>query len=298
MSIRRFKTFLLLTVLSFSNLLLSACSTDQTGVTVIAPAVVSVTPSAASQSAGPTNTTTSAAVKSSDIPSTTTLSAKVIAPTITSTPSLRQEWQYNWLKGIPCPPPCWEGITPGITTLDEAIKILKQNPQINLSSIEIGNPSKVDPRTGDFYWEFVNDTTNSTGSYDAKISAHPVISIYPHYTAQIKLGEIIQSYGPPSYVRADATADIFSIYFVWLSQGFEIGTTAYLSKGENIPKISAELSLGGKGGEPLFFGFKRLEELAQMSSTDPKLYISWQGYKDFYFYCRYHGTDNIPCTHK
>lgn len=44
--------------------------------------------------------------------------------------ALPEDWSYRWLKGIPCRPPCWEGITPGQTTAREAEEILRQSPII------------------------------------------------------------------------------------------------------------------------------------------------------------------------
>ena len=44
-------------------------------------------------------------------------------------------WGTNWIKGLPCKPPCWYGITPGQTTETDAINILKSLPFVNTSSI-------------------------------------------------------------------------------------------------------------------------------------------------------------------
>jgi DNA-binding beta-propeller fold protein YncE len=42
-----------------------------------------------------------------------------------------------WLNGKPCRVPCWEGITPGKTTVGEALVLLKQNPLIDPSSVAV-----------------------------------------------------------------------------------------------------------------------------------------------------------------
>jgi hypothetical protein len=41
----------------------------------------------------------------------------------------------RWLTGNPCAVPCWEGVTPGHTTVADAIKILNQNPGIIAGSV-------------------------------------------------------------------------------------------------------------------------------------------------------------------
>src|SRR5688572_2209141 len=33
----------------------------------------------------------------------------------------------HWIDGIPCEPPCWQGITPGQTTAFQAVEILRSN---------------------------------------------------------------------------------------------------------------------------------------------------------------------------
>ncbi|HSQ18189.1 MAG TPA: hypothetical protein VLM83_10855, partial [Anaerolineales bacterium] len=41
-----------------------------------------------------------------------------------------EQLRNRWISGTPCAPPCWEGITPGQTSADEAIEILISNPMI------------------------------------------------------------------------------------------------------------------------------------------------------------------------
>jgi hypothetical protein len=36
----------------------------------------------------------------------------------------------RWIAGDPCALPCWEGVTPGQTTVADAVKILNRNPGI------------------------------------------------------------------------------------------------------------------------------------------------------------------------
>ena len=41
-----------------------------------------------------------------------------------------QAAQYSWLDESACRPPCWEGITPGVTTVTATADLLKANPTI------------------------------------------------------------------------------------------------------------------------------------------------------------------------
>jgi DNA-binding beta-propeller fold protein YncE len=49
-----------------------------------------------------------------------------------------QSWaalSTRWLRGEPCAAPCWEGITPGVTTVGEALDLLKRSPLIDPESV-------------------------------------------------------------------------------------------------------------------------------------------------------------------
>jgi hypothetical protein len=45
------------------------------------------------------------------------------------------ELSTRWLRGEPCVAPCWEGITPGVTTVGEALDLLKRSPLIDPESV-------------------------------------------------------------------------------------------------------------------------------------------------------------------
>jgi len=42
-------------------------------------------------------------------------------------------WITSWLTHPACQPPCWENITPGVTTIDEAVKIVYQIPGVDIT---------------------------------------------------------------------------------------------------------------------------------------------------------------------
>jgi hypothetical protein len=50
------------------------------------------------------------------------------------------EWMYKsqeWLKGVSCSAPCWNDIIPGITTVREAVDLLKKSSMIDPETIQI-----------------------------------------------------------------------------------------------------------------------------------------------------------------
>ncbi len=46
--------------------------------------------------------------------------------------AFRYDWKNNWLNNATCAPPCWENITPGQTTLQEATGIIKNLPGVEI----------------------------------------------------------------------------------------------------------------------------------------------------------------------
>ncbi|HEY1014372.1 MAG TPA: hypothetical protein VGE07_16785 [Herpetosiphonaceae bacterium] len=51
-----------------------------------------------------------------------------------------KEWRAEaaaWLRRDPCAAPCWEGITPGVTTVEEALEQLRQSPLIDPDSVQV-----------------------------------------------------------------------------------------------------------------------------------------------------------------
>lgn len=51
----------------------------------------------------------------------------------TVTPEISRAWQLTWLDQPICRPPCWQNITPGLTTRDEAVSILENMPNVEIT---------------------------------------------------------------------------------------------------------------------------------------------------------------------
>jgi hypothetical protein len=54
----------------------------------------------------------------------------VVTTPRTVTPENSNNWQTAWLDQPVCKLPCWQNITPGVTTRDEAVSILENTPGI------------------------------------------------------------------------------------------------------------------------------------------------------------------------
>lgn len=204
-----------------------------------------------------------------------------VTSTIVSKAASESDWQYRWLKGVPCQPPCWEGITPGKTNVEEAASLLKQNNFVDPASVIIGQPPIVDPSTAELHWTSHDgkDPYNKA-IFDAQSPNHTILYIRPNFNELgFKLGEVIKIYGQPSHVTANIIGNYPQIQFFWFSRGFIVGVS--LGQGQEVPEIGPDLIVKG----PYFFIPGTPEDWIKGTSNSIKEFILWQGYKDFKFYC-------------
>ena len=100
-----------------------------------------------------------------------------------------------------CEAPCWQGITPGITTFDEA-KILAQNVAINISDNEVVLPDDVRVVDAGSHFLTINFEKQSVSvriEFDEQ-NIVDSISFYFDWNHRPELGEIIQILGEPESI--------------------------------------------------------------------------------------------------
>ena len=92
----------------------------------------------------------------------------------------------------PCAPPCWQGITPGETTAEEAMGILQSSPYVKKESIE---------RTGSYalgaigaYWRA------SPGGVRVRLRDGLVHEIALGTPYRLTLGEVVEQFGVPEAI--------------------------------------------------------------------------------------------------
>jgi len=203
-------------------------------------------------------------------PSAEPTNTAIIEPSLISTSELRG----RWLSGIPCSPPCWEGITPGKTSATEAMQILTAN---SLFTRVEGNSSNVNWQMQIMY----DDGTSHTWSGDAFITADPSPIIYAIRTGfpDLALGDAIRVFGKPSHIVVfeERPPDIGGPYFwhikvIWAAQGLTM-----IASEKTKPRVDEQLMLRGA----IYFipgleGFR--------NATNPgilKVVQQWQGFADF-----------------
>lgn len=224
------------------------------------------------------------------VPSTLTPTAYT-SPTVSSLPLSEpsslpkqpptEDWPTRWLRGIPCRPPCWEGVTPGSTTANEAVEILKNSPVIAAAQM---TTTKLLPDLGYVIWDWVGGGRGGQANFHAQTYPQTIYIITP-YLPRVRLRDVLEAYGEPSHVIArafhgpDAGSGIFyDIAIVYRSQGFLLG-----NGGSEKPVLTTAMPV-----KVVFFAPTNEAFAAALggAAAHPEWLAPWQGIRDFGFYCK------------
>lgn len=214
---------------------------------------------------------------------------KPLSPTKLPPPA---DWPYRWLKGIPCRPPCWEGITPGQTTAAEAVEILDRSPVI--ATVEM-TKSPLISEQGQVIWSWVGREGREGGwaAFHAQTPSSPIYAVYPYYSpASFRLGDVIQAYGEPSHIiakafpRPDREGVDYDLRLLYRSQGFVLGVG-----GSAKPVLNADILLERVS----FFALndEGFEAALGGVAGHPEWVVPWKGMKDYDYYCT--DVEGKPC---
>lgn len=181
-------------------------------------------------------------------------------------------WRQRWLKGEPCRPPCWEGITPGTTTLSETLEILKAHP--NIINVEYLH----DDWQRYIIWDWVD--TMGRGS----ISAYPSGDDVTYELAldfSFRYDDVVASYGEPTSVavRVVSTGHDGGIGYEALFLYEELRMILFWTHDEK-SRFGTNMLLTG----PLFFAPD--SDLNNLIPYGKHNLAPWQGPQTFEFYCR------------
>jgi hypothetical protein len=199
---------------------------------------------------------------------------------------------------MPCRPPCWEGVVPGNTTVDEAFQLWSRSEII--SHVEVVTlPMPALNKDGFLTWLWANGEEGGDAIYGSVNGVPTVDMISPRFSSfsgdSISIGDVIGAFGEPEYVQAVATGYtdevtkvIYSLFLYFPRQGFVIGINVHR---ESI--ITPDLPIAGI----TFFPISTYQELTQRFSPDyPELFTQWNGYQPFLYYCR-DNADGQMCNY-
>jgi len=241
-------------LLAIYTLFLLGCSSEQS-------ATLSKTANAAT-----------ATVSNSTITIATRTTSSNVTPSNSSTPLPKLEWETRWLKGIPCSPPCWEGIIPGQTPANEVRKILELNPII----------TKLEQTLGYVDWEWGKESGGGSAVYDKQTQGQFIYSIDLEYPRPFTLNEITQAYGEPSNISASVVRDpegtgaSYNLYIIYLDKGF-----ALIEDSRKEISFNSTLEL-----KKLMFFIPGIDGYLKAMPGMRSDVKTWQGFKGFNFYCR------------
>jgi hypothetical protein len=188
----------------------------------------------------------------------------------------------RWLLKEPCAAPCYEGITPGNTTGEEAQKLLQQNPAF--SDVELHMPNGA-PELSSITWNWSGTQIESEADFDGSLPEHIIYALGITLRDPIKLNDITSAYGYPTYVQAEAeggdipTQLAYGLHLYYISSGIDIDIynhTSRLSK----PIVSPETLVHAVGFFP-----PSMDGFHKAIGRIDKLLIPWQGTFNFDLYC-------------
>jgi len=101
------------------------------------------------------------------------------------------------LTGDPCEPPCWQGLKPGESTLEEVNAWMRTSgfvspPTVHRSALHRGGGELVGLS---IWWQSNVWGAGGSNNFDIHGGVLDSITIHPHY--DVPLGRLINRYGPP-----------------------------------------------------------------------------------------------------
>lgn len=181
----------------------------------------------------------------------------------------------RWLQSIPCKAPCFEGITPGVTSVDEAVAILKNSPYVDAGSVEIKDYTASEPKQRLVYWSWKTAPLPFNSAIaDFDDPKHTIRKIHPNMEGiNFSLAELMQLFGEPSHVSAD-NVYTSNVRLYWADVGIYSWVARKQANFDILPATPMRYIR--------FFAPDALKE-AMQSPLQP--ITKWEGFKGFKYYC-------------
>lgn len=187
------------------------------------------------------------------------------------------------LTGEPCAPPCWYGITPGITSDTEAVEILTKLEFVNPDSVDLKRSKSGE---GTIAWRtiFTENESNMIGVFSDQHGIVYRIDI-DELWYQVTLQELIDTLGEPSGIMThrirfpDGWSDCMTVHIVWFDKGLEVTVGSISLTEEAVSHIGPNLHVS----EVTYFPSTSSLEGYTAMQTDPyspeNRFAEWDGFK-------------------
>ena len=196
-------------------------------------------------------------------------------PMSTAIPKVvRSNWLDDFLVHPACQLPCWKEITPGITSFEDAQKILLEDPNLKVSGLTNLKYQEIE-------WDFIQD--GSVGLLNTGHSQDDVekILFYLAKDQWLPLGDLLAAYPNPSIItfRTLATIGFCEISVIYETHGMlvlgsEIPCEAIETDGVYTTKVIVTPGTLIQG----ISLYTKEEVMAQANMLDG---IEWKGYGEY-----------------
>ena len=198
--------------------------------------------------------------------------ARPSTPTPTPMPSatheLKADWWISWLAQPVCKPPCWQNITPGITTFVEALSILENTPGITVAY-----------KTKDALdWEFSKEEGGTLyASQDGTVEGFWIANKLDN---KLLFRTIVDTYGEPDYVKpyeCGGEVTMCSVALIYPDVGLFL--SIYIeNKGQNAETPKFELSPDNVISR-VYFSKTGLENIPNLYNlAESEIPMPWKGF--------------------
>lgn len=180
-------------------------------------------------------------------------------------PNTTQSWWSSWIVEPVCQLPCWRNITPGVTTIKEAISILENSTDVKIS-YRVNNSIE---------WDF---TPNKSGGGIIRGSQDGIInSIELGGDSEILLQTIIASYGYPKYVKTyDCRSSMCATFLIYPDLGMLVDVFVENTSSDGAPQVEI---LPEIVSYDVFFIESGMENFKRITSfQDYGSPMDWKGY--------------------
>ena len=186
------------------------------------------------------------------------------------------------LTGEPCEPPCWQGLTPGVSTEDQVNEFLRTSPFVQRTTIYRGSVTRGAEIVGvSIDWLSTANVQGARAINSFHVEDGVLQDIIVYLDSGATLEELLEVYGPPDGILAGRTrvestrVDVVLLYP-------EHGFIAFLSLPAHDPSLQPDSRLSWLWyfrAAPL----DRFLELAREAgffsgSVDVESFRNWEGY--------------------
>jgi len=126
------------------------------------------------------------------------------------------------LTGEPCEPPCWQGLTPGVSTHEEVNEFVRTSGFVNPQTLYPGRLSRGGQRVGvSLQWRSIAGRGRGHNSFTIEDGVLKYIIIYPDY--DLTLESLIDRHGAPGkflVIIAGSGLPYLSVTLFYPTHGF------------------------------------------------------------------------------